>query len=48
MSELKLKEVFHFCESHSGGVEGKSVELQTTDLLSFNRMSPWLVHLSLF
>lgn len=40
MSEFKFKEVFHFCERHSGGAEGKYVELHVTDLLFFNKMSP--------
>lgn len=47
MSEFKFKEIFHFCERHSGSVEGQYVELQTTDLLFFNRMSPYFVHLTL-
>lgn len=31
-------EIFRFCEGVSSGVEGKHIELQSTDLLFFNRM----------
>lgn len=36
MSEFQFKEIFDCCERHSGSVEGKYVELQTTDSLEQN------------